>query len=188
MDRPPIILSPYDAELYGHWWYEGPLFLNDLFRQLHHDQGTDESITPGDYLDRHPTNQVATPSASSWGLKGYGEYWCNETNAWVYRHTHMAAERMAELARRSPRATGLERRALNQAAREVLLAQSSDWPFIMTTGTTVSYATRRVNEHTVRFTRIYDDLKAGKLDERFIADLEWKDNIFPDVDYRIYAT
>jgi 1,4-alpha-glucan branching enzyme len=188
MDRPPIVLSPYDAELYGHWWYEGPLFLNDLFRQLHFDQSTVETITPGDYLDRHPTNQVVTPSASSWGLKGYGEYWCNETNAWVYRHTQIAAERMTELARRNPRATGLERRALNQAAREVLLAQSSDWPFIMTTGTTVSYATRRVNEHTVRFTRLYDDLKAGRLDERFVSDLEWKDNIFPDVDYRIYAT
>ncbi len=188
MDRPPIIVSPYDAELYGHWWYEGPLFLNDLFRQLHFDQNVVEAITPGDYLDRHPTNQVATPSLSSWGLKGYGEYWCNESNAWTYRHTHVAADRMVELARRAPQAAGLERRALNQAARELMLAQSSDWPFIMTTGTTVSYATRRFNEHTIRFTRLYEDLKAGRLDEPFVSDLESKDNIFPDVDYRIYAT
>ena len=188
MDRPPIVVSPYDAELYGHWWYEGPLFLNDLFRQLHFDQDVVEPISPGDYLDRHPTNQVVTPVQSSWGLKGYSEYWCNEANAWVYRHLHVAAERMVELARRAPRAEGLERRALEQAARELLLAQSSDWPFIMTTGTTVSYATRRVNEHVVRFTRLYDDLKAGRLDEAYLADLEGKDNIFPNVDYRIYAT
>lgn len=188
MDRPPIVVSPYDAELYGHWWYEGPVFLNDLFRQLHFDQHTVEPITPGDYLDRHPTNQLATPAASSWGLKGYGEYWCNESNAWIYRHTHVAAERMVELARGNPSASGLRRRALNQAARELLLLQSSDWPFIMTTGTTVPYAKRRVDEHTVRFTRLYDDLRAGRVDESWIAEIESKDNIFPDVDYRVYAS
>ncbi len=188
MDRPPIIISPYDAELYGHWWYEGPLFLNDLFRQFHFDQNVVEPITPGDYLDRHPTNQVATPCQSSWGAKGYSEQWCNESNAWTYRHLHMAAERMIELARRNPGAGGLERRALNQAARELLLAQSSDWSFIMSTGTTVPYATRRFNEHIVRFNRLYSDLKAGKVEENRVAELESQDNIFPQVDYRIYAT
>jgi 1,4-alpha-glucan branching enzyme len=188
MDRPPLVVSPYDAELYGHWWYEGPQFLDDVFRQLHFDQSTVEAITPGDYLDRHPTNQVATPSLSSWGAKGYGAYWCNETNAWTYRHQHVAAERMTELARRHPDATGLLRRALNQAAREVLLQQSSDWAFIMTTGTTVPYATRRFNEHTVRFTRLYEDLRAGTLDEAWLAEVESRDNAFPHVDYRVYAT
>jgi 1,4-alpha-glucan branching enzyme len=188
MDRPPIVVAPYDAELFGHWWYEGPLFLNDLFRQLHFDQRVVEAVTPGDYLERHPTNQVATPSLSSWGLKGYGEYWCNESNAWTYRHTQVAAERMVELARRGRAAEGLELRALNQAARELMLAQSSDWAFIMTTGTTVPYATRRFNEHTIRFTRLYEDVKAGRLDEAYVSDLESKDNLFPNVDYRIYAT
>ncbi len=188
MDRPPVVVSPYDAELFGHWWYEGPLFLNDLLRQLHYDQNVVEAITPGDYLDRHPTNQVATPSLSSWGLNGYGAYWCNESNAWTYRHVHVAADRMVELARRAPHATGLERRALNQAARELMLAQSSDWAFIMSTGTTVPYATRRFNEHTIRFASLYEALKAGQVDEAFVAELESKDNIFPDVDYRIYAS
>lgn len=188
MDRPPIVVSPYDAELYGHWWYEGPIFLNDVFRQIHFDQDTVESITPGDYLDRHPTNQVATPSLSSWGAKGYASHWCNETNAWTYRHLHVAAERMTELARRNRSATGLELRALNQAARELMLAQSSDWTFIMTTGTTVPYATRRFNEHIVQFNELYRGLKSGHLDEAVVADLESRNNIFPKVDYRIYAT
>ena len=124
MDRPPIIVSPYDAELYGHWWYEGPMFLGDLFRQMHFDQHDVETITPGDYLDRHDTNQVATPCASSWGAKGYSDYWLNETNAWTYRHLHVAGERMVELARRHPSADALTTRALNQAARELMLAQS----------------------------------------------------------------
>jgi 1,4-alpha-glucan branching enzyme len=188
MDRPPIVISPYDAELYGHWWYEGPQFLNDLFRQLHADQDTVETITPGDYLRRYPTNQVTTPAASSWGKSGYSEYWVNESNAWVYRHLHAAAERMVELAHRFKDAQGTTARALNQAARELLLAESSDWAFIMTTGTMVPYAERRTNEHVQRFTRIYEGLLADGVDEEWLRDVESKDNIFPDVDYRIYAT
>ena len=187
MDRPPLVVSPYDAELFGHWWFEGPLFLNDVFRQLHHDQSAVETLTPGQYLERHPTNQVATPSASSWGAKGYNAYWLEESNAWVYRHTHAAAERMVELAQRFPDAEGLVRRALDQAARELLLAQSSDWAFIMKTGTMVMYAERRVNEHVLRFNRLYEDLKEGRVDEGWLRDVESRDNIFPDIDYRLYA-
>jgi len=188
MDRPPIVVSPYDAELFGHWWYEGPIFLGDLFRQLHHDQGAIETITPGDYLDRHPTNQMATPCASSWGRKGFNEYWLDESNAWVYRHIHVAAERMVELAQRHRSADGLVLRALNQAARELMLMQSSDWTFIMRTGTTVAYATRRMNEHILRFTRLYDEIRAGRLTESWLADVEARDNVFPNLDYRVYAS
>ena len=189
MDRPPIIVSPYDAELYGHWWYEGPVFLSDVYRQLHFDQSVIQPITPSEYLDRHPTNQLATPGASSWGLKGYGEQWVNESNAWTWRHIHAAGERMVELARRNWGATNpLTVRALKQAARELMLAQASDWTFIMATGTTVPYATRRFNEHIVRFTRLYEDLIKGAVDEPYLASIEAQDNIFPDVDYRIYAT
>jgi 1,4-alpha-glucan branching enzyme len=188
MDRPPIIVSPYDAELYGHWWYEGPQFLSYLFRQLHHNQSDIETITPGDYLERHPTNQLATPCASSWGQEGYGSYWCDESNAWTYRHLHVAAERMVELARTHRSADALTERALNQAARELMLAQSSDWPFIMKTGTTVPYATRRFNEHIIRFNRLYDELRAGRVTESWLSDVESKDNIFPNLGYQIYAT
>ena len=84
-------------------------------------------MTPADYLDRYPTNQVATPTASSWGHKGYSEVWLSEENDWIYRHLHKAADDMCELATKFPQANELQRRALNQAARELLLAQSSDW-------------------------------------------------------------
>ncbi|RMF81187.1 MAG: DUF1957 domain-containing protein [Nitrospirae bacterium] len=187
MDRPPILVSPYDAELYGHWWFEGIQFLDDFFRQLHYDQDEIEPLTPGDYLARHPTNQAATPCASSWGHRGYNEYWLCEANAWIYRHLHAAGERMVELARRYPQAEGLERRALNQAARELLLAQSSDWPFIMRTGTTVAYAERRFNGHILRFTRLYEGLTGGRIDPEWLAKVEAEDNLFPDLDYRVYA-
>ncbi len=189
MDRKPIVVAPYDAELFGHWWYEGPLFLELLFRKLHYDQGTVAPITPSGYLREYPTNQVATPSLSSWGEKGYGDYWCNGSNAWVYRHLHKMAERMVELAHRFPNAEGTARRALNQAAREVMLAQASDWAFIMKTGTTVPYATKRTNEHVKRFTRIYDRLTGGlPVDEAWLHEVEWRDNLFPEMDYRVYAS
>jgi 1,4-alpha-glucan branching enzyme len=191
MERPPLVVSPYDAELFGHWWFEGPIFLGDVFRQLHFDQNVIETITPGLYLERHPTNQRLTPSDSSWGLKGFNEQWLNETNAWIWPHLHAAGERMTALARKH--ASGNESdalvvRALNQAARELMLAQSSDWPFIMSTGTTTPYATRRFNDHIIRFNHLCEEIEAGRVDEVVLRSLESEDNLFPDVDYRIYAT
>jgi 1,4-alpha-glucan branching enzyme len=146
-------------------------------------------MTPAKYLDRHPSNQVATPSASSWGQKGFNEYWLNESNAWVYRHLHEAAERMVALAQRFKEGTpsDLQRRALNQCVRELLLAQSSDWAFIMKTGTTVSYATRRTNEAILRFMKLHDEIIEERIDAPYLLALEQKDNLFPDLDWRVYA-
>ena len=183
-----MIVSPYDAELYGHWWFEGLQFLDDLFRQIHFNQNEIETITPGEYLDRHPTNQLSVPCATSWGHAGYNEYWLNESNSWIYRHLHVAAERMVELSNRFPRADGIAARALKQAARELMLAESSDWAFIMRTGTTVPYAERRTNAHILQFNRLYEDLLRGEISERWLSDIEAKDNIFPDMDYRLYAS
>jgi 1,4-alpha-glucan branching enzyme len=92
------------------------------------------------------------------------------------------------MARRHPSADHLTTRALNQAARELMLAQSSDWTFIMRTGTTVPYATRRINQHILQFNKIYDDLKGAKVSEPWLADVESRNNIFPHIDYHIYAS
>jgi len=187
MKKKPIIVAPYDAELFGHWWYEGPMFLDFLFRKLHHDQKTIRPITPSEYLERNPRNQVSTPSMSSWGYKGYSEHWLDGSNDWIYKHLHKASDRMSELANSYPDASGLKRRALNQALRELLLAQSSDWAFIMKTGTVVQYAVKRTKDHVLRFTRLYEDIKADRVDEGWLADIEWKDNIFPEIDYRVHT-
>jgi 1,4-alpha-glucan branching enzyme len=186
-DRKPIIVAPYDAELYGHWWFEGPDWINFLMRKIAFDQKTIKLTTPMEYLAENPTCQVATPSMSSWGHKGYAEVWLNGTNDWIYRHLHVAADRMVELARQFPNADGLIRRALNQAARELLLAQSSDWAFIMKTGSHVEYAVKRTQDHILRFTRLYDDVRANRIDEGWLGDIEYKDNLFPDINYRVYA-
>ena len=94
---------------------------------------------------------------------------------------------MVELARENPFSSGIRRKALNQAARELLLAQSSDWAFIIKTGTMVQYAEKRIKDHIGRFTKLYHDIKEGNIDVEWLKDIEYKDNIFPDIDYRIYA-
>jgi 1,4-alpha-glucan branching enzyme len=182
----PIIISPYDAELFGHWWYEGPTFIEHLFRKMHFDQDEIAPITPSEFLERYPQHQTQRPVASTWGDKGYFEVWLNGTNDWIYRHLHKAEERMVELARRYPDAEGIAERALKQAARELLLAQSSDWAFIMTTGTMTAYAERRTREHVHRFTRLYEMIHSGNIDEAWLADVESKDTVFQEIDYSVY--
>ena len=93
---------------------------------------------------------------------------------------------MVELASRFPQAEGWHRRALNQAARELLLAQSSDWAFIITTGTMVQYAVKRFKDHIHRFTRLYDMLQQNSIDQPWLVEVESKDTIFQEIDYRVY--
>jgi len=186
MDRPPVIVAPYDAELFGHWWYEGPQWIDYLLRKIYFDQDTVKTITPWEYLNMFPTNQVAALPMSTWGHKGYNEVWLDPVNDWIYRHLHRAEERMAEAAQTFSESGGLRERALKQMARELLLAQSSDWPFIMKMGTSVEYAEKRFKDHISRFSRLYWAVKNDDLDEDEIQTIEFLDNIFPEIDYRIY--
>lgn len=187
MHIPPIILCPYDAELYGHWWYEGPDWLYILFKKIYYDKCDFKLITPGEYIDKYPEIQVSTPCRSSWGANGYSEVWLNTTNDYVHRHLHVAGDKMVELANLFPNEKSkLKKLALNQCARELLLAQSSDWLFIITNGTMVDYAKKRIKDHIGRFTKLYDMLKQNSIDEEFLKDISKKDKIFPNIDYMIY--
>ena len=186
MGRTPIVISPYDAELFGHWWFEGPNWLNYLLRKVSCDSKILKLTTPAEYLDREPTQQVCQPSYSSWGAEGYASFWLNDTNEWVYPHLHKASERMIELSRIETDGNGIEERALNQMARELLLAQSSDWAFIMKTGTMVEYAVKRTKSHLLRFNKLYDSVRTGRVDDFWLSEIEFLDNIFPDIDYRVY--
>jgi 1,4-alpha-glucan branching enzyme len=96
-------------------------------------------------------------------------------------------ERMVELANTYPDSDGLLKRALNQMARELMLAESSDWAFIMKTGTMVQYAVRRTKEHVANFLRLYEDVKQNRINQNFVSLLESHNNIFPEIDYKVYA-
>ncbi|MBI4511654.1 MAG: DUF1957 domain-containing protein [Deltaproteobacteria bacterium] len=189
MDRRPIIVSPYDAELYGHWWFEGPQFLDVLCRKLHFDQDVVKLQTPSEHLEEYPTQALCEISPSSWGEGGFSSVWIDGANDWIYRHQHRAEARMVDLARRfQADCPELTRRALNQAARELLLLQSSDWAFILKTGTATGYAISRVKAHLARFRRLDREIANQRIDEGWLADLERRDNVFPDIDFRVYAS
>jgi 1,4-alpha-glucan branching enzyme len=187
MDRPPLIVAPYDAELFGHWWYEGPEFLDYFVRKAYYDQKVFKLTTPHEYLKEHPTQQVAQPSASSWGEEGYWKVWLNERNEWILPHLDVAQRRMAELVRKFPQPNGLTGRALKQAARELLLAQSSDWPFILRTGTSPDYARRRVKDHLLRFISLHEQLTQTRVDEAWLTQIESRDNLFANVNPGYWA-
>jgi len=183
-DAPPIIVAPYDAELFGHWWYEGPQFLDYLIRKVVFDQSDVELISPVDYLDRHSVRQIQKPNPSTWGSEGHNLVWLNGGNSWIYRHQHWAEAKMEELAVRFSSAGGDQRRGLNQLLRELLLLQSSDWAFILTTGTTVPYATKRFRQHLDNFRSLAAELEGDKLDLERLSHLESRSPIFPTIDFR----
>ena len=177
--RKPIVVAPFDAELFGHWWYEGPTWLDLLMRKAASDQDTIRLVTLSEYLAEHPTQQVAMPTMSSWGDGGFNRVWLNGMNDWIYPELHRAAYRLEKAAGRCGACGGPERRALDQAARELLLAQASDWAFMINAGDTAEYATARTRRHVERLDRLIDQAAAGQVQESWIREVEAQDNIFP---------
>ncbi len=186
MDRPPMVVSPYDAELFGHWWFEGTDFLYHLFKEI--DAKKNFTVaTPMEYLRENPTNQVTIPTPSSWGDEGYYAVWLNKENDWIYRHLHFMADSMEELAKRYiDEQDPIKVRVLNQMLRELLLGQSSDWAFLITTETAIEYSERRTKEHVHNFMELYKVLDSG-VDLHFLEWLEQKNSIFQNINYRVFA-
>jgi 1,4-alpha-glucan branching enzyme len=181
-DRPPVIVAPYDAELFGHWWFEGPEFL-DLVVRKSCQQSAYRLATPSDVANSGVQFQLAMPAASSWGAYGYSEIWLNRDNEWIWPHLHRAAGEMSRIARERPTADGLTLRALNQLARELVLASASDWPFMISMGTTVEYAESRLRTHINRFNRLLDQIQAASINEDWLSGIEASDRIFPFISY-----
>jgi len=182
----PIVVVPFDAELFGHWWFEGPRFLDLVIREAVKNDDLCWA-TPSEYLATHPTQQAIQPAASTWGENGYLAVWLDQSNAWIYPHLHVAIQRMSEAARKHAEdSSPLADRVLKQLARELLLAQSSDWAFLIKTGTAKEYATKRTLDHLGRFNRLHDQFAANHVDEKFLRDCEWRDNLFPNLNWRYY--
>ncbi|QGP90950.1 D-inositol-3-phosphate glycosyltransferase [Neomoorella glycerini] len=182
----PVVVAPYDAELFGHWWFEGPAWLEDVLRLAAGPDYQTRLTTLAAYLEQYPPRQEVALGLSSWGEGGYNRVWLNPANDWLYPHLHRAEKTMVTLAAGCAHPTPLQERALNQAARELLLAQSSDWPFILTSQTTVAYARRRLEEHLGNFFKICREYQNNNLDDDFLRALEDKDNLFPRLDFRLY--
>ncbi|MBF0337031.1 MAG: DUF1957 domain-containing protein [Nitrospirae bacterium] len=187
MDRPPAVVSCYDAELYGHWWFEGPEFLYHVFCQTHNDNAI-KAITPLEYLCRFHDNQVVSPRPSTWGDKGGYDVWLNDKNDWVYKHLFSMATTMETLANAHYHESHpITVRVLNQLLRELLLSQSSDWTFLITMGTASQYCEKRTKEHIANFNRLLEGFRARRLDINFLQWLEQKNSIFEDLNFRVFA-
>jgi len=183
--RPALMVATYDAELFGHGWFEGPQWIEALFRKVSSADGL-KFITLSEYRRNHPDNFESVPEYSSWGDGGYGGVWLEKSNDWVYRHVFKMIERMVELAERFPDENGLRERVLNQAAREVLLAQASDWPFLLRAGKSGSFARKQIEDAVTNFNRIYEMLCANTVGTEWLTRLEKRNNLFPAINYRVF--
>ncbi|MDR2370287.1 MAG: DUF1957 domain-containing protein [Treponema sp.] len=195
----PVSLCVFDADDFGRFWYEGPAFIETLFREGARRDDL-QFMNPAEYLYRQKSGfQILTPEFSSAGINGYAQTWLDASNDWIYRHLFRASDRMVEMAERFSDDSGLRERALNQAARELLLAEASDWPRMMygegnsgivpvnsESGFPPGFARNRMEEHLRNFTTIYEALGSNYISTEWLTGLEKKHNIFPEINYRIF--
>ena len=187
MEGWPLSLCAFEADSFGRFWHEGPLFIETLFREGTKN-GELQFMSPAEYLCKlNPGSfQTLTPEFSSWGPGGYAETWLDASNDWMYSHTMRALERMVEIAERFPNSTGLKERALNQAARELLLVLASDWSKMLYKQECAGYGRNRIENSLRNFTTIYEALGSNYISTEWLTNLERRHNIFPNINYRVF--
>ncbi|HPZ15713.1 MAG TPA: DUF1957 domain-containing protein [Sphaerochaeta sp.] len=187
LEKEPLLTLAFDAELFGHWWFEGVQWLEEVVRLIADGEEEVEMTTPSLFLEEEGESlQIAQPAFSSWGHGGYNAVWLDGSNSWSYRHIHKAIERMEELAVRFGDQLSLKQRFLNQAAREVLLAMASDWSFMMYNKSSSEYARKRVNDHLSNFNVVYSNMCKNAVNTEWLVKAEKRNTIFADIDYNIF--
>ena len=175
----PLLVAPFDAELFGHWWYEGPIFLKNILKNS--SKYSIKLTNLKEFLIQKPNLQICDPSPSSWGQGGYHNYWINDANAWIVPEITKAGSTFVDLCKKKFNKELLSR-ILNQAARELLLSESSDWSFILRAGTTTELAKERIERHLFRFWKLVGMIKNNTDSNlEFLEDIEKEDNIFPNI-------
>jgi 1,4-alpha-glucan branching enzyme len=187
MEETAVSLCAFNADTFGRFWYEGPQFIEALFR-LGTAEGKIRFMTPAEYLYKQNLGSLQTvaPEFSSWGTNGYAEMWLDAANDWMYPPGIRSLERMIELAERFPNDSGLKERALNQAAREILLVQASDWPRMLYEQESPQYARSQIEMALRNFTTIYESLGSNYISTEWLTNLEKRHNIFPAINYRVF--
>jgi 1,4-alpha-glucan branching enzyme len=188
MEETPVSVCACDADSFGRFWHEGMRFLESLFREGARRAAEIQFVNPAEYLYKQNvmTFETAEPGFSSWGANGYAEMWLDASNDWLYRHAIRSLKRMTELAERFPDDTGLKERALNQAAREILLVQSSDWAKMLYNQDNAEYAKNQIVNSLRNFTTIYESLGSNYISTEWLTSLEKRHTIFPNINYRVF--
>jgi 1,4-alpha-glucan branching enzyme len=205
-DVPPILAAPFDAELFGHWWFEGPLWLEAVCRALHLRAEANlaagkgapsvSTTTCSRYLETYPRAGFIAMQEGSWGAEGNNQVWMNPETSWTYTHIYPAEIFTRELCTASAwRSSSLATRIAQQLCRELLLLESSDWQFLITTGAARDYAEMRFLTHNDQFLELKSIWQAlqndGALNEPMtqrLAEIELRDSIFPDIDPALWST
>jgi 1,4-alpha-glucan branching enzyme len=192
---PPILCAPFDAELFGHWWFEGPLWLEAIARKLHdYDSGL-QFISCAEYLDRYPRAGFIAMHEGSWGAEGNNQVWMNAETSWTYTHIYPAELYTRDVCTADHwRGSPLGERIVKQLCRELLLLESSDWQFLITTGAARDYAETRFVTHNDQFNEIKAIWQTFEstgsitgIQEVRLAEIERRDSVFPDIDPSLWV-
>ncbi len=179
-DADALLTVTFDSELFGHWWFEGVDWLAEVLRRLA--AGGPATTTVAERLAASPPTERIALREGSWGKDNDHSTWANGRTEWIWAELGPMQRRFGEALARTDR-DAFRRRALGQAARELLLASASDWPFLITTGQAGDYAAERFRGHAARFERACAlALSGGDEDESELRTMEDADDAFPDVD------
>ena len=190
-----IVCAPYDAELFGHWWFEGTRFLKLVLQNIADDPEI-ELTTCSKFLDESKPNKVISIPEGSWGEGGYHYIWLNKWTEWTWKHIYEDELWMYRLAERlkDTKDDNLNK-ILKQLARELLLLEASDWQFLISTWSARDYAELRLSEHHNNFVRLASMAERyaskGKIDEgdwTFLGDCEKRDKVFQDLEIEWWAS
>lgn len=176
---PYSLVLPFDAELFGHWWFEGPEWLQKI---LSTHQRKIEFITGSEYVTRHRMDlETCHVSFSSWGRNGYGEVWLNEKNEWIYRHAHRLEKELIKAIDHYKDGNELEILTLKQMVREWLLLTSSDWAFMLDKGQCETYAITRIEEHITNFMTLKNHLYSGTITSYKLLKMEIRNPFLTEI-------
>ncbi|MGB2769632.1 MAG: 1,4-alpha-glucan branching protein domain-containing protein [Candidatus Zixiibacteriota bacterium] len=189
-----LVCAPYDAELFGHWWFEGTEFLKLVLKYVSEDPEI-ELTTCSDFLGQAKPSQVISIPEGSWGEGGYHYIWLNEWTDWTWKHIYQDEIWMQRLVQEFGESKDEKLISiLKQVARELFLLQASDWQFLISTWSARDYAELRLSEHHQNFVRLAEMAEKYGREEpvdlgewAFLGDVEARDNLFKDVDYRWFG-
>jgi len=192
---PPILCAPFDAELFGHWWFEGAQWLEAVARNLHDYNSGIELISCAEYLERYPRAGFIAMHEGSWGAGGTNDVWMNPDTSWTYTHIYPAEIYTREVCTAGKwRDTAPGTRIVKQLCRELLLLEASDWQFLITTCAARDYAEIRFLTHNDQFNEIkaiWQSFEStGTLtatQETRLAEIENRDSVFANIDPGLWA-
>jgi 1,4-alpha-glucan branching enzyme len=191
-----ILTAPFDAELFGHWWFEGPEWLKQVALEFAKPESRVQLTTCTEYLEEFPPSGFVALPEGSWGAESNNSVWLNEDNAWTWKHIYPAELAVQQIANGGLwHGNETATRLIKQICRELLLLESSDWQFLITTKAARDYAEKRFNTHLEQFRVLLDTWRRFETTRQISAErlaeleaIEVRDSVFPEINPELWAT